>query len=71
MERAKAHIWDVDGNQYIDYRMYLGRLSWVDEQVNSRSRRVDRGTWGNDYELEIEVMENPGCAARDGAIIVR
>jgi glutamate-1-semialdehyde 2,1-aminomutase len=62
MDRAKgAYLWDVDGNQYIDYRMAFGPiiLGHADEIVNAKVKEeIDRGTLGAmTYELEIEVVE--------------
>lgn len=62
MDRAKgAYLWDVDGNQYIDYRMAFGPiiLGHADEAVNAKVKEeIDRGTLGAmTYELEIQVIE--------------
>jgi glutamate-1-semialdehyde 2,1-aminomutase len=62
MERAKgAYLWDVDGNQYIDYRMAFGPiiLGHANEVVNAKVKEeIERGTLGAmTYELEIELME--------------
>lgn len=47
LERGKgAHIWDIDGNRYIDYRMAYGPviLGHADERVDSAVyRAVQRG----------------------------
>lgn len=62
MDRAKgAYLWDVDGNQYIDYRMAFGPiiLGHANETVNAKVKEeIDRGTLGAmTYELEVEVIE--------------
>lgn len=62
MDRAKgSYLWDVDGNQYIDYRMAFGPiiLGHADETVNTKVKEeIDRGTLAAmTYSLEIEVIE--------------
>ena len=62
MDRVKgAYLWDIDGNQYIDYRMAFGSiiLGHAYEFVNDKVKEeIDRGTLGAmTYELEVEVIE--------------
>jgi glutamate-1-semialdehyde 2,1-aminomutase len=62
MLKAKgAHLWDVDGNQYIDYRMAFGPiiLGHAFEEVNEKVKQeIDLGTLAAmTYELEIETAE--------------
>jgi len=62
MQKAKgAHLWDVDGNKYIDYRMAFGPIilghAW--DEVNAKvAKEIELGTMSAmTYELEIEVAE--------------
>jgi len=62
LQKAKgAYLWDVDGNQYIDYRMAFGPIilghAW--ESVNEKVKaEIDLGTMAAmTYELEIELVE--------------
>lgn len=62
MKKAKgAYLWDVDGNQYIDYRMAFGPIilghAW--DEVNAKvAEEIEQGTLAAmTYELEIEVAE--------------
>ncbi len=60
IEKAKgSHMWDVDGNQYIDYRLGFGPviLGHADPFVKKRIREYDRkGTiFAFDTALEIQV----------------
>jgi glutamate-1-semialdehyde 2,1-aminomutase len=62
MQRAKgSHIYDVDGNDYIDYNMALGPviLGHANPIVNDAVRKqLDNGLiFGTCHELEIEVSE--------------
>lgn len=56
-----AHLWDVDGNEYIDYNMGIGPISLgyayprVDEAIRAQ---LDRGiTYSLVHPLEVEVAE--------------
>jgi glutamate-1-semialdehyde 2,1-aminomutase len=62
LQKAKgAYLWDVDGNQYIDYRMAFGPIvlghAW--DEVNAKViSEIEQGTLAAmTYELEIEVAE--------------
>lgn len=62
MQKAKgAHLWDADGNKYIDYRMAFGPiiLGHAYDEVNARvAGEIELGTLSAmTYELEIEVAE--------------
>lgn len=62
LAKAKgSHIWDVDGNEYIDYRLAFGPiiLGHADETVNAKVKeQIDLGTLAAmTTELEVEVME--------------
>ncbi len=62
MQKAKgAYLWDVDGNQYIDYRMAFGPiiLGHAFDEVNAKvAEEIKLGTMSAmTYELEIEVAE--------------
>ncbi|HTX17377.1 MAG TPA: aminotransferase class III-fold pyridoxal phosphate-dependent enzyme [Bacteroidota bacterium] len=56
-----AHVWDVDGNEYIDYNMGIGPLSLgycygaVDEAI--RRQLNDGITFSMMHPLEVEVAE--------------
>jgi len=62
LQRGKgAHVWDVDGNEYIDFPMALGpvllgyREPVVDEAIR---RQLDNGiTFTLMHPLEVEVAE--------------
>ena len=62
VKRGKgAHVWDVDGNEYIDYQMGIGPLSLgyayprVDEAI--RAQLEDGITFSMMHELEVTVAE--------------
>jgi glutamate-1-semialdehyde aminotransferase len=62
LRRGKgAHVWDVDGNEYIDYTMAVGPLSLgygydaVDEAI--REQLADGITFSLMHPLEVEVAE--------------
>jgi glutamate-1-semialdehyde aminotransferase len=62
LERALgAHVWDVDGNEYIDYPMALGPvlLGYRDPRVNAAVRaQLEAGiTFTLMHPLEVEVAE--------------
>jgi glutamate-1-semialdehyde 2,1-aminomutase len=62
LAKAKgSHIWDVDGNEYIDYRLAFGPIiiGHADETVNAKVREeIEYGTLAAmTTELEVEVME--------------
>jgi glutamate-1-semialdehyde 2,1-aminomutase len=62
MAKAKgSHLWDVDGNNYIDYRMAFGPiiLGHAFDEVNEKVKKeIDLGTLSAmTYELEIETAE--------------
>jgi glutamate-1-semialdehyde 2,1-aminomutase len=62
LERGKgAHVWDVDGNEYIDYPMALGPvlLGYAEPAVDDAIRRqLDDGiTFTLMHPLEVEVAE--------------
>jgi glutamate-1-semialdehyde aminotransferase len=56
-----SHVWDVDGNEYIDYNMAIGPLSLgycyerVDEAI--RKQLADGITFSMMHPLEVEVAE--------------
>ncbi|MBR9974170.1 MAG: aminotransferase class III-fold pyridoxal phosphate-dependent enzyme [Bacteroidetes bacterium] len=62
VDRAKgAHLWDVDGNEFIDYNMGIGPISLgyaysrVDEAIRAQ---LERGiTFSLVHPLEVEVAE--------------
>ncbi len=62
LERGKgSHVWDVDGNEYIDYNMGIGPLSLgyaypkVDDAIR---RQLELGiTFSQPHRLEVEVAE--------------
>jgi len=62
LERGKgSHVWDVDGNEYIDYNMAIGPLSLgycypkVDEAIR---KQLESGiTFSQPHRLEVEVGE--------------
>lgn len=62
LQRGKgAHVWDVDGNEYIDYQMGIGPISLgyaydaVDRAV--REQLSDGITFSQMHPLEVEVGE--------------
>lgn len=62
LDKAKgAYVWDVDGNQYIDYRLGYGPiiLGYAYEAVDAKVHEaIQRGlTAGLTHRLEIEVAE--------------
>jgi len=56
-----SHLWDADGNEYIDYRLAFGPiiLGHADEEVNAKVKeQIDLGSLAAmTSELEVEVME--------------
>jgi glutamate-1-semialdehyde aminotransferase len=56
-----AHVWDVDGNEYIDYQMGIGPISlgYAYEAVDNAIRnQLDEGiTFSQMHPLEVEVAE--------------
>jgi len=58
---AGAHIWDVDGNEFIDYQMGIGPISLgyayprVDDAI--RAQLQDGITFSMMHELEVELSE--------------
>jgi glutamate-1-semialdehyde aminotransferase len=58
---AGAHVWDVDGNEYVDYPMALGPviLGYAEADVDAAIRRqLDDGiTFTLMHPLEVEVAE--------------
>ncbi len=75
LERGNgSHVWDVDGNEYIDYNMGVGPLSLgycypiVDEAIR---RQLELGiTFSQPHRLEVEVAELI-CAVVPNAEMVR
>ncbi|MCS7212152.1 MAG: aminotransferase class III-fold pyridoxal phosphate-dependent enzyme [Chloroherpetonaceae bacterium] len=62
LQRGKgAHVWDVDGNEYIDYQMAIGPLSlgYCYEKVDSaiKAQLADGITFSLVHPLEVEVAE--------------
>ena len=62
VKRGKgAHVWDVDGNEYIDYQMAIGPLSLgyaypkVDEAI--KAQLEDGITFSMMHELEVQLAE--------------
>jgi glutamate-1-semialdehyde 2,1-aminomutase len=62
LQRGKgAHVWDVDGNEYVDYQMAIGPLSLgyaydrVDDAI--RAQLADGITFSMMHPLEVEVAE--------------
>ncbi len=62
LQRGKgSHVWDVDGNEYIDFNMGIGPLSLgycypaVDEAI--RTQLADGITFSLMHPLEVEVAE--------------
>ncbi len=59
VQKAKgAHLWDVDGHEYIDYRLAFGPiiLGHAHDEVNARvASEIASGTLtAMTYELEVE-----------------
>ncbi|HXF99489.1 MAG TPA: aminotransferase class III-fold pyridoxal phosphate-dependent enzyme [Bacteroidota bacterium] len=56
-----AHVWDVDGNEYIDYNMAIGPISlgYCYEPVDNaiRAQLADGITFSMMHPLEVEVAE--------------
>ncbi len=62
LQRGKgSHVWDVDGNEYIDYTMGVGPLSLgycYDEVDNAVKKQLEDGiTFSLVHPLEVEVAE--------------
>ena len=62
LERGQgSHVWDVDGNEYIDYVVALGPISvgYNDSRVNEAIRdQLDKGmSFSLTTEIEIELSE--------------
>lgn len=62
LQRGKgSHVWDVDGNEYIDYNMAIGPLSlgYCYERIdNAIKAQLDEGiTFSMMHPLEVEVAE--------------
>ncbi|HLX06689.1 MAG TPA: aminotransferase class III-fold pyridoxal phosphate-dependent enzyme [Thermoanaerobaculia bacterium] len=62
LARGKGcHVWDVDGNEYIDYQMAIGPLSlgYAYEPVDAaiRAQLADGITFSLTHPLEVEVAE--------------
>jgi glutamate-1-semialdehyde 2,1-aminomutase len=62
MDKAKgAYLWDVDGKQYIDYRLAFGPIIFghsFDEVDRRVIEEIQRGTLAAmTYELEVALME--------------
>lgn len=62
LERGKgAHVWDVDGNEYIDFQMGIGPLSlgYCYEAVDRAIvKQLEKGiTFSQMHPLEVEVAE--------------
>lgn len=62
LERGKgSHVWDVDGNEYIDYLMGIGPLSLgysYPEVDNAIKAQLEKGiTFSLMHPLEVEVAE--------------
>lgn len=56
-----SHMWDVDGNEYIDYMLAMGPLILGHSPapvIEAVKRQLDRGLiYGGQHELEIQVAE--------------
>ena len=56
-----SHLWDADGNEFIDYRLAFGPiiLGHADDEVNAKVKEeIDLGSLAAmTSELEVEVME--------------
>jgi glutamate-1-semialdehyde 2,1-aminomutase len=62
LERGRgSHVWDVDGNEYIDYQMGIGPISlgYAYERVDAAIReQLEKGiTFSLMHPLEVEVAE--------------
>ena len=62
VKRAKgSHIWDVDGNEYLDFQMGIGPISlgYAYERVdNAIKKQLEDGiTFSMMHELEVELSE--------------
>ncbi len=62
LQRGKgSHVWDVDGNEYIDYQMAIGPLSlgYCYEKVDNaiKAQLADGITFSLVHPLEVEVAE--------------
>lgn len=62
LQRGKgSHVWDVDGNEYIDYNMAIGPLSlgYCYERVDNaiKAQLKDGITFSMMHPLEVEVAE--------------
>jgi glutamate-1-semialdehyde 2,1-aminomutase len=62
LQRGKgSHVWDVDGNEYVDYNMAIGPLSlgYAYERVDQaiREQLADGITFSLMHPLEVEVAE--------------
>ena len=62
VKRAKgSHIWDVDGNEYLDYQMGIGPISlgYAYERVDNaiRAQLEDGITFSMMHELEVQLAE--------------
>jgi glutamate-1-semialdehyde 2,1-aminomutase len=62
VQRGKgSHVWDVDGNEYVDYNMAIGPLSlgYAYERVDRaiREQLADGITFSLMHPLEVEVAE--------------
>lgn len=62
LQRGKgSHVWDVDGNEYIDYNMGIGPLSlgYAYEKVDNaiREQLKDGITFSLMHPLEVEIAE--------------
>lgn len=62
LQRGKgSHVWDVDGNEYIDFNMGIGPLSIgyaIPEIDNAIKEQLDNGiTYSLMHPLEVEVAE--------------
>ena len=61
MRGKGSHVWDVDGNEYIDYNMAIGPLSLgycypaVDDAI--KAQLADGITFSQMHPLEVEVAE--------------
>jgi glutamate-1-semialdehyde aminotransferase len=65
LERGRgAHVWDVDGNEYVDFPMALGPvlLGYADPRVDAAVRaQLDSGiTFTLMHPLEVEVVRQVG-----------
>ncbi len=60
-QASGSHLWDVDGNRFIDYRMAFGPiiLGHAYEQVDAKvHEQIDQGVlFAMTSELEVAVME--------------